>query len=1049
MTEAEKLEQAITALEGQRLILGDEVVDVALGPLREKLASLQALVSHVPATHLAETQQRRIASILFADISGFTALSEHLDAEDVRDTMNALWQTLDGVILSHGGKIDKHMGDGVMALWGADEAREDDPERAIHAALAMQTELASFHPALQIIPGLKMRIGLNTGPVLLGVIGTRGEMTAMGDTVNLAARIEQMCLPGGILITHDTYRHVRGVFDVEPQSPLEIKGKSEPVMTYLVYNAKPRAFRLYTRGVEGIETRMMGRDVEMGRLQGIFTDSILGKHLHVVTVLGDAGIGKSRLLYEFNGWAELQTVNWWWFKGRASLSMLNAPYALLRDIFAFRFDIKDSDPLALAHLKMEDGFRQFLQGDADVIEKAHVVGHLIGLNFTTSPYLRGLLQDPRQLRQQALFYLTQFFRAVAAQSPVLMMIDDLQWADTGSLDALSTIFENLPPETPFMALNVARSMVYEHYPRWGQNFPAHTRLDLSPLTKDDSRRLVDEILRKVSELPQAVRELVVGGAEGNPFYLEELIKMLIDSKVIRPSNDVWSVDPSRLATVRVPPTLTEVLQARLDSLSVLERTVLQHASAVGRIFWDQVLVVLGEGLSRVEVAEAISSLKRKELIFERRPAAFSGLREYTFKHSLLHEVTYETLLKRQRALYHVASAAWLDKVSGERRAEYLTQIADHYEKGGDYEHAAAALSEAAYRALNLSALSEARSFFEHALELLGHSEKPNREIIELEIGLSETYTQLSDYPMAQKHGEIASALSNQIQNDVLVAESLVQLGQVALQLGNYQSASSYFSGAQYLAEKENVPGTLARVLVALSTAEWRLGNLETAREHSLQSLRLAEKIGDVTTRIVALNRLGVISGSLGHSLEADEYCQQSLSLALSVGNRERASTALNNLGAQAGEQNLWQKAWDYYTHAYEVSQETGTLYGMALCQINLAMAGIKLGKMDEANYLLHEGAELAYKIGTMQVCVFAVIYYALLKYAQGEVERALELFGVSRTNPAYDSECEREVGIYLNEWGLEPERVKAGLERGAKLDFEQVFSELLNKNAPA
>src|SRR5512147_2544078 len=157
MTEAEKLEQAIAALESQRIALGDDVVDVALGPLREKLASLQATAAHAQASRFEETQQRRIVSVLFADISGFTALSEHLDAEDVRDTMNALWQTLDSVILSRGGKIDKHMGDGVMALWGADEAREDDPERALHAALAMQAELVSFRPALKIMPGLKMR----------------------------------------------------------------------------------------------------------------------------------------------------------------------------------------------------------------------------------------------------------------------------------------------------------------------------------------------------------------------------------------------------------------------------------------------------------------------------------------------------------------------------------------------------------------------------------------------------------------------------------------------------------------------------------------------------------------------------------------------------------------------------------------------------------------------------------------------------------------------------------------------------------------------------
>ncbi len=1040
MDELARLEHAITALEAQRAILGAEVVEIALGPLRQKLAALRA---PQPAE---ETQQRRILSILFADISGFTALAEHLDAEDVRDTLNDLWQSLDGLILAHGGKIDKHMGDGIMAFWGADEAREDDPERAIQAALAMQKVLASFQPELQAIHDLKMRIGLNTGSVLLGAVGTRGEITAMGDTVNLAARLEQVCPPGGILISHDTYRQVRGIFDVIPQAPLEIKGKSEPVLTYLVQQAKPRAFRLYTRGVEGVETRMVGRETEMAHLQQVFAQSILGGNFHLVTVLGDAGIGKSRLLYEFNGWAELQSVNWWWFKGRASLSMINAPYALLRDIFAFRFDIKDSDPLTLAHQKMEAGFCQFLGDGDETLEKAQVVGHLIGLDFSESPYLTGLLADPRQLRRQAVFYMTQFFRAIALQRPILMMMDDLQWADKGSLEALSEIFENLAPDTPCMALTVARLMLDEHYPRWGQNLPNQTRLYLSPLTKDDSRRLVDEILRKVSELPEAVRELVVGGAEGNPFYLEELIKMLIDSKVIRLGEEAWSVDPSRLATVRVPPTLTEVLQARLDSLVPLERVVLQHASAVGRIFWEQSLQVLDANLEAGALEAALESLKRKELIFERRPSAFSGQHEYTFKHSLLHEVTYETLLKRQRVTYHAAIATWLDQVSGERRAEYLAQIADHYEKGGEYGSAAAVFSEAAARALNLSALAEARSFFEHALELYRHTEKPGREMIELEIGLSETYTQLGDYPRAQKCGESASTLASELQNDVLVAEALVKLGQIALLIGNYQSSRSYFTGAFYLAEKENVPATLARVLVALGSADWRLGDLEIAHEHCLQALSIAEKIADVTTQILALNRLGVVAGALNQRQEAERYCSESLSLALAVGNRERAATALNNLGAQAGEQKEWQKAWDNYTQAYEVSQETGSLYAMSLYQINLAMAGIQLGKMDEASRLLREGAELAYKIGATTIHVFAVIYLALLVYARGDVEHALELFGVAKTNPAYESECEREISIYLEAWQLDPARVQAGLERGQQLDFNQVFDQLIHSD---
>jgi predicted ATPase/class 3 adenylate cyclase len=1044
MSESEKLEQAIAALESQRLVLGDDVLNAALGPLREKLAALQAAASSAPLHD--ESQQRRIATLLFADVSGFTSISETLDPEDVRDTMNALWERLDAAILAHGGHIDKHMGDGVMALWGADETREDDPERAIQAALAMQAELAAFRPALQAISSLKMRIGVNTGAILLGQIGMRGEVTAMGDTVNLAARLEQSCPAGGILISHDTYRHVRGIFDVEPQKLLEVKGKSEPVQTYLVLQAKPRAFRLYTRGIEGVETHMIGREREMALLQETFQRATFGRYFQAVTILGDAGIGKSRLLYEFNTWAELQTITWWWFKGRASLATMNAPYALLRDFFAFRFEIQDNDSLEVAHRKMEAGFREFLPSDPDAIEKAHVLGHLIGLNFTSSPYLRGLLHDPRQLRQQALFYLTQFFHQVSAQFPVLMMIDDLQWADTGSLDALGYLFTNLPPDTPFMALCVARSTLYENYPRWGQDFSDHILLDLKPLTKDESRRLVEDILRRVPELPGAVRELVVGGADGNPFYLEELVKMLIDAKVILPGEESWQVEPSRLATVRVPPTLTEVLQARLDTLTIPERLVLQYASVLGRTFWDRAVQAMSDAMNEQDVRSAISGLLRKELIFERRPSAFQHTREFTFKHTLLQEVAYETLLKRSRLAYHTIAAQWLDQISGERRGEYLPQIAGHFEKGGELARAASAYSEAADRALNLSALSEARSFFQHAFDLLNQPDQSIQSAIAMEVGLAETCIQLGDYKQAQKHAENAAAIAGDMQMDAMVAEALNQLGQLASLMGNNNDARSYLVGALYLARKENVAVTIAKLLVALAGVEWRLGELQSARQDCEEALQIAAEIGDANLRIQALNRLGVVCGALGQPDDEARYYQESLALALEIGNRERAATALNNLGAMAGEQNQWQKAREFYQRALDVSRETGAQQAVSLHLTNLGLAELNLGRLDAARQRLREGALLARQIGAPPVTVVALIYFAFLNHAEGRVSRALELIHVARSHPAFDSENEREISIYMLGWDIDPALERAAIEQAKTLDFNHLLDELTREN---
>ncbi len=1044
MEEAIKLQQAIAALEGQRAILGSEVVEAALGPLRERLAQVQTKAQAATAQQSGASQQRRIVTILFADISGYTAMSEHMDAEDVRDTMNALWQKLDTIILAHGGKIDKHMGDGVMALWGAEETREDDPERAILSTLKMQAALIDFSPEVKAASGLKMRIGLNTGAVLLSSIGSRGEITAIGDTVNVAARLEQTCPAGGILISHDTYRHVRGVFEVEAQPLLEVKGKSDLLQTYLVFSAKPRAFRLYTRGIEGVETRMIGREDSMARLRMIFEESLNEGQLNVVTITGEAGLGKSRLLYEFNAWAELQAISWWVFKGRASHSMQNTPYALLRDIFSTRFEIQDSDPLTTAHAKMEQGFEEFMADVPDWKEKSHVIGHLIGLNFSESPYLRGLLNDPRQLRQQALFYLTRFFRTVASQGPALLMLDDLQWADSGSLDALQYVFNNLPVETPLMALVVTRPTLSDRYPNWGQRIKKHIQLRLQPLDKNDSRRLVSEILRKVPVLPDAIRELIVGGAEGNPFYVEELIKMLIDQRVICPEEDQWRVEPGKLAAVNIPSTLSEVLQARLDSLSSSERLTLQRASVVGRIFWDQAILNASPDLPANDIQMALQNLRRKELIYERRPTTFSGTREYTFRHSLFQEVTYETLLKRQRASLHILAADWLNQASGERRMEYLSQIADHYEKGGDPPRAAAILSQAAERALSLSALSEARAFFQRAITLLDQPDHPVRDLIEMQIGLAEACLQLGDYSQAQNHAARASVMARDMQIDLLVAESLVQLGQISSYLGNYQDAHAHLTGALHLARQEKNNPTTARVLAALGSVEWRLGNLENAQQHCRESYQLANQTGDTATLLSALNRLGVIVGALNQPEQEEQHYQQVLDIALSVGNRERAATALNNLGALAGEQNQWKKAADHFQRALSISRETGAKQGEAMHLVNIGFADIKLGKYQQSRENLRQGAKLAREIGAQPVLVSVMLYYALLTQAEGNLNRALELIGLAKKHPAWDSENEREANWFLGEWNLAPEHIFSHLQKGAALDWDVTLATLID-----
>lgn len=981
------------------------------------------------------TEQRKQLTVLFADFAGLAALTEGLDAEDVGELMNELWPLVDGVVAENGGTVDRHVGEQFVALWGAREAREDDPERAVRAALALQEALDDFF-ARRMADALAklqageehaplMRVGISTGLVLLGESGLTGGFTVTGDPVRLASRLQQSAPPGGVLISHDTYRHARGVFSVYPPETIDTGGRADPLQFYRVKHAKARAFRVQTRGVEGVETRMVGRKSELHRLTDTLETVFEERELYVVTVLADAGLGKSRLLYEFSNWVELLPDLWWVFNGRAGQSTQELPYALVRDVFSFRFEIQDSDPPAVAREKLERGIVAMCKGTPaeEARMRAHFIGQLIGFDYSMSKHLSGILDDARQIRDRAFRYAGQFFADISRQYPIVLYLDDIHWADDGSLDFVDYLTRNCAA-MPMLILCLARPTLLERRPAWGEGQERHARLSLQPLSKKESRQLVEEILRRVRGVPAGLRDMVVAGAEGNPFYLEELIKMLIDQKVIMPGALEWSIDATRLGEVQIPPTLTGVLQARLDKLTPEEKIVLQRASVVGRIFWDGAVERLGStqtggvrrhagqeallasgSLGAHDVSDLLESLRGKELIYRREASAYAGAGEYTFKHALLRDVTYESVLKRERRDYHSRAAEWLARQSGGRVGESAGLIAEHYERAQVPESAAEWYGRAGRQARETYAPETAINFYRKALDFLSvasatggaEADALARRALRVEWceGLGEVLRVQARYAEAvEAYGEMHEAAEElghaatqaRAWNEIALVQSSQMDTHAALESARRAEALARDAGQGVAARVE-----LARALNLQSQAGSRLGDTRSALRLADRALALTNDLHETGRRVRAdsLKSLGMAYHTVGHFEQAEDFKAQSLATYREIGDRRMVGNLLNSLGETARLRGDYRAAFVRYQEALAIAREIGNRNGEILYLSNLGGTRVGLEEYAEAEAELRQSIEMATVAGYIGLSEnYRFLAEALL--GQGRIDDALE-----------------------------------------------------------
>ena len=638
----EQLSAAIAALEAQRPLLGDAVVDTALAPLREKLAALRE------APTAPGQQQLKQVSVLFVDVVGSTAIGQKLDPETIHAVMDGALERFTAVVQAQHGRVLQYTGDGMLAAFGSEEASEDDVESAICAGLGIVEAARALSPDVRRqygVPDFNVRVGVHTGRVLLGG-GVDAEGSIRGATVNVAARMEQSAPPGRVRVSHDSWRHVRGLFDAEEQEPISVKGVEQPMRSWLIERVRPRDARGSSRGIEGLHTRMVGRDAELRQLRAAFAATIAQQRLQAVTVVGSAGLGKSRLLAEFRETLDPQRC--WLLLGRAHPRSALQPHGMLRDMLLRLLQIGDSDAPAAARARLQEFLGPLFAAEGEA--PMQLLGQLIGLDYGDSPAVRELLADEALFRQRAYEATALALRRLAESRPVLIVWDDMHWADRGSVDFMQYLLQT-HSLLPALCLVLTRETLFEQHADWPAGDTRHLRLDLKPLDAAGSRALADALLQRIEGAPSSLRDTLTTGAEGNPFYMEELVKMLIDDGVIVADGDGWRVLGERLSSLRVPPTLTGVLQARLDALPARERRALQQAAVVGHVFWDQALAAIDPA-----ACELLPQLLRRQLVVHRELG--EDAHEFAFQHHLLQQVTYDSVLKLPKREGHARVGAF-------------------------------------------------------------------------------------------------------------------------------------------------------------------------------------------------------------------------------------------------------------------------------------------------------------------------------------------------------------------------------------------------------
>jgi len=653
--------------------------------------------------------ERKHVTALFSDMSGYTAMSEKLDPEEVKEITSRIFGEISQIVGKYDGFIEKFIGDAVMALFGVPKAHEDDPVRAIRAAREIHDLVRSMSPELEEKTGkpLSMHTGINTGLVVTGEVNLeKGTHGVAGDTINVAARLGSLAKEDEIIVGSDTYRQALGYFNFEESAPTVIKGKAEPIHIYKVLSLMEQP--ITTRRHHGLGADLIGREVELAQLDEAVQNLREGKGT-IFSIFGDRGIGKTRLVEEFKATLDIEQIQW--LDGQAYAYSQNTPYFLLIDLLNNAFQIKDDDPQETVRIKVESGLESLIGEREDIIP---YVGSLFSLRYPeveeVSPeFWKSRLQESIQV----------ILSSLAQRAPTVICLEDLHWADPSTIDLLRFLLSEF--RYPIFFLCVYRptfTLFTSHQVSGlGMHFQEIKLHDLSP---SEVQAMIESLL-KTKTIPQELQRFVQENVGGNPFYLEEVINASIESGTLVDDNGAWSLSRT-ISHLDMPSTIQGIISARLDYLEKESKRVLQEASVIGRAFLGEILkrcTDLKEQLDR-----HLTLLEHLDLIKIR---SFQPDLEYIFKSAITQEIVYNGLLKKERQMIHERVALVMERLFKERLPEFYETLSFHFKRGLSLHKAVEYLIKSGEKSLKRYAVEESHQYFKEAFELLTHKHDRDKE----------------------------------------------------------------------------------------------------------------------------------------------------------------------------------------------------------------------------------------------------------------------------------------------------------------------------------